>query len=415
LNYNQNIFSINFAGIHFSSVEENRHLFMLEGYDKKWRNAGSMEKTASYFNAPPGEYIFRVKASSSDGIWAEKILNVTITPPWWLTWWAYTLYAILLAGIVWGLVYYRNRSLIKEKKLLEYQVKLRTAEILRQKEETALQRDNVEQALLVLKATKDQLVQREKMASLGELTSGIAHEIKNPLNFVNNFAEVTSELVKEMNDQIEKGDITDAKNIAADVKQNIEKIAHYGKLADAIVQGMLQHSTNSTGKKEPTDINAFTDEYLRLCYNKLRAKDKSFFATLQTDFDDSIEKMDIVSEDIGKVLLNIIGNSFYAVREKKKQLGNNYEPVVLVSTNRISSTLGDGGVEIRVRDNGIGIPEHLLNRIFQPFFSTKPTGQGTGLGLSLSYDIITKGHGGQIKVDTKEGEFTEFIIQLPNS
>ncbi len=222
---------------------------MLENYGEKWRRAGS-GKTASYFNVPPGQYVFRVKASSSDGIWAEKMLTIIITPPWWRTWWAYALYAFLITGIIWSIIYYRNRSLVKEKKLLEHQVKLRTVEVVEQKEEIAIQRDDLERAIHELKSTQEYLVQREKMASLGELTAGIAHEIKNPMNFVNNFAEITAELVKEMNEQIEKGDIAEAKIIATDVKQNLEKIARHGKLADAIVQGMLQHSGSSTGKKD---------------------------------------------------------------------------------------------------------------------------------------------------------------------
>jgi signal transduction histidine kinase len=302
---------------------------------------------------------------------------------------------------------------VQEKKLLEQQVKLRTTEVVQQKEEIAIQRDNLEKALQELKSAQNQLVQREKMASLGELTSGIAHEIKNPMNFVNNFAEVTGELVKEMNDHIDKGQTQEIKTIATDIKQNLDKIAHYGKLADAIVQGMLQHSGSGTGRKEPTNLNAITDEYLRLCYNRLKAKEKSFYSRLQTDYDDNIGAIDIIPEDIGKVLLNIIGNSFYAVSEKRKQQGDAYEPVVSVSTALIPSP-GGGEIEIRVSDNGTGIPQKFLNKIFQPFFTTKPTGQGTGLGLSLSYDIITQGHDGQIKVETKEGEFTEFIISIPN-
>ena len=211
LNYKQDIFSIDFAGIHYSSIDENRHYFMLEGYDKKWRKAG-LEKTAGYFNVPPGKYVFKIKTSSSDGIWAEKMLTIIITPPWWFTWWAYALYAILAAAVIWGISYYRSRSLMKEKKLLEHEVKLRTTEVVQQKEEIAVQRDNLSHTLRELKSTQDQLVQREKMASLGELTAGIAHEIKNPLNFVNNFAEVTGELLKEMNDQLDKGHTSGCKN-----------------------------------------------------------------------------------------------------------------------------------------------------------------------------------------------------------
>ena len=258
-----------------------------------------------------------------------------------------------------------------------------------------------------LKVHQAQLIQSEKMASLGELTAGIAHEIQNPLNFVNNFSEVNKELIDEMKDEIEKGNNEEVIAIANDIKENEEKINHHGKRADAIVKGMLQHSRASTGQKEPTDINALADEYLRLSYHGLRAKDKSFNATLQTDFDESIGKINIIPQDIGRVLLNLYNNAFYAVTEKKKQQAEDYEPTVSVSTKKINDK-----VEIRVKDNGNGIPQKVLDKIFQPFFTTKPTGQGTGLGLSLSYDII-KAHGGEIKVETKEGEFAEFVIQLP--
>jgi two-component system NtrC family sensor kinase len=265
----------------------------------------------------------------------------------------------------------------------------------------------IEKAYDELKSTQAQLIQQEKMASLGELTAGIAHEIQNPLNFVNNFSEVSNELVDEMNSEIEKGEIGEAKAIANDIKQNLEKINHHGKRADAIVKGMLQHSRSSTGKKEPTDINALADEYLRLAYHGLRAKDKSFNVKTETHFDSTIGKIKVIPQDIGRVILNLINNAFYAVDEKKKQQPDGYEPIVIVSTKR-----NNGKVEIKVADNGNGIPQKVLDKIFQPFFTTKPTGQGTGLGLSLSYDIV-KAHGGELKVETKQGEGSEFIIQLP--
>jgi len=247
------------------------------------------------------------------------------------------------------------------------------------------------------------------MASLGELTAGIAHEIQNPLNFVNNFSEVSNELLDEMEEELNKGNNAEVKNIAGDVKQNLEKILHHGKRADAIVKGMLQHSRVSTGQKELTDINALVDEYLRLSYHGLRAKDKSFNATLQTDFDTTIGKINIVPQDIGRVLLNLFNNAFYSVTQKNVSVhsaGQQYEPTVSVCTKKIA-----GKIEIHVKDNGVGIPQNIVDKVFQPFFTTKPTGQGTGLGLSLSYDII-KAHGGEIKVETKEGEGAEFIIQL---
>jgi len=267
----------------------------------------------------------------------------------------------------------------------------------------------IEQAYDNLKATQQQLIQSEKMASLGELTAGIAHEIQNPLNFVNNFSDVNRELADELEQEIDKGNYADAKTIAKDIKENEEKINHHGKRADAIVKGMLQHSRNSSGKKEPTDINALAGEYLRLAYHGLRAKDKSFNADLKTDFDNNIGKINVIPQDIGRIILNLINNAFYVVDEKKKQNGNGYEPTVSVSTKKS----GDK-VLITVKDNGNGIPQNIVDKIFQPFFTTKPTGQGTGLGLSLSYDIV-KAHGGEIKVETKKGEGSEFIIQLPTN
>ena len=269
-------------------------------------------------------------------------------------------------------------------------------------------KQSIEKAYDQLKSTQSQLIQSEKMASLGELTAGIAHEIQNPLNFVNNFSELNKEMLGEMNEEIEKGNMDEVKAIARDVIENEEKIIHHGKRADAIVKGMLQHSRTSTGVKEPTDINALADEYLRLAYHGLRAKDKSFNATMNTDFDESIGKIDVIPQDIGRVILNLITNAFYAVQvQTQNSTSLQYEPTVWVSTKKMN-----GKIEIRVKDNGPGIPSSIVDKIFQPFFTTKPTGQGTGLGLSLSYDIV-KAHGGEIKVETKDGEGTEFIIIMP--
>jgi signal transduction histidine kinase len=269
------------------------------------------------------------------------------------------------------------------------------------------EKSRAENALAELKATQKQLIQAEKMASLGELTAGIAHEIQNPLNFVNNFSEVNKELLTELNEEIEKGNYDEVKTIAKDITANEEKIHQHGKRADAIVKGMLQHSGRSSGQKEPTDINTLANEYLRLAYHGLRAKDKSFTVKIKTDFDENIGNINISRQDIGRVVLNLINNAFYVVDEKKKQIKNGYVPTVSVSTK-----ITNGRVEILVADNGNGIPQKILDKIFQPFFTTKPTGQGTGLGLSLSYDIV-KAHGGELKVETKEGEGTVFIINLP--
>jgi signal transduction histidine kinase len=304
----------------------------------------------------------------------------------------------------------------------------------KQKANQTLQEKNsqVEQTLNELKAAQRQLIHSEKMASLGELTAGIAHEIQNPLNFVNNFSDVNKELVDELQQELKAGKIDDAITISNDIKDNEEKINHHGKRADAIVKGMLHHSRSSSGVKELTDINALCDEYLRLAYHGLRAKDKSlsagqagFNAKFETHFDTGIGKVNVVPQEIGRVILNLINNAFYAVTERKKlippypkgeeeALSNNYEPVVKVITRRLGPPSGEWGkIEIRVIDNGTGISQKILDKIFQPFFTTKPTGQGTGLGLSLAYDIITKGHGGELKVETKEGDGSTFSIILP--
>ncbi len=297
-----------------------------------------------------------------------------------------------------------QHALTQQNELLEKRVEERTAELMEQKKE-------LETSINILRATQLQLVQKEKMASLGELTAGIAHEIQNPLNFVNNFSEVNKEMLEELKAErlkpkAERDEQTEDEIIAG-VITNEEKINHHGKRADAIVKGMLQHSRKSEGVKEPTDINALCDEYLRLSYHGLRAKDKSFNADFKTDFDNSIGKIDIVPQDIGRVLLNLINNAFYAVDERQKLTKESYQPTVFLSSRKA----GDK-VILTVKDNGNGIPQNIVDKIFQPFFTTKPTGEGTGLGLSLSYDII-KAHGGEIRVETKEGEGSEFIIQLP--
>ncbi|WP_461088335.1 ATP-binding protein [Spirosoma gilvum] len=287
----------------------------------------------------------------------------------------------------------------------------------RQKEEIERQRGKVEQALTELKTTQTQLIQREKMASLGELTAGIAHEIQNPLNFVNNFSELSTELIGELTEELDRGDTNEAKAIATDLTQNLQKITHHGKRASSIVKGMLEHSRTSSGQKEPTDLSALADEYLRIAYQGFRAKDKTFNAELKTNFDPDLPSIKVVPQDIGRVLLNLYNNAFYSVEQQARGMGHgvDYQPTIWVSTLFLPLLEGEGRgeVQIQIKDNGMGIPEAIKAKIFQPFFTTKPTGEGTGLGLSLSYDIVTKGHGGTLDVTTVPGEFTEFIIALP--
>ena len=392
--YKQNYLQFQFTQAHLSRQDTTRYTYILEGIDKNWSAVTNYPFTENYLNLSPGKYTFKVKSKSSSGKWSEPaVFSFTISPPWFQTWWAYTLFALLAAGILRAYIVYRSRKLKEENRILEEKVNLRTEQLQRSLED--------------LKATQTQLIQSEKMASLGELTAGIAHEIQNPLNFINNFSEVNAELITEMKEEIEKGNLEEVKAIANDIAANEEKITHHGKRADGIVKGMLQHSRTGNRQKEPTDINALADEYLRLAYHGLRAKDKSFNASMETDFDEKVGAVNIITQDIGRVILNLITNAFYAVSEKKKLQPADYEPTVSVSTKK----LGDK-IMISVKDNGNGIPKKVLDKIFQPFFTTKPSGEGTGLGLSLSYDIV-KAHNGELKVETKEGEGAKFIIILP--
>jgi two-component system NtrC family sensor kinase len=310
----------------------------------------------------------------------------------------YLLTAVIAFLIVLAFVFWRNnRQKQKANHLLN-----------EQKEEIESQRDNLHKAFRELKTTQTQLIQSEKMASLGELTAGIAHEIQNPLNFVNNFSEVNREMIDELKAELKGGNVEEALAIADDIGQNEDKINHHGKRADSIVKGMLEHSRSSSGQKEPTDLNVIADEYLRLSYHGLRSKDKSFNADIITMLDRNLPKINVIPQDIGRVLLNLFNNAFYAINQKMKTAGSGYKPEVSVTTST-----GNGQVIIKVKDNGVGIPDGIKDKIMQPFFTTKPTGEGTGLGLSLTYDMVVKGHGGSIVVASKEGEGSEFTISLP--
>ncbi|MBS1525725.1 MAG: GHKL domain-containing protein [Bacteroidetes bacterium] len=308
-----------------------------------------------------------------------------------------------------ALIFYRNN---RQKQKVNHLLSRQNEEILQQKEEIESQRDHLEQAFDELKNTQTQLIQREKMASLGELTAGIAHEIQNPLNFVNNFSEVNKEMLEELKAERQKPKTHRDEQLEIelinDLVENEQKINHHGKRADAIVKGMLQHSSSSSGQKEPTDINALADEYLRLAYHGLRAKNKDFNAELITHFDEKLSKVNVIPQDMGRVLLNVINNAFYAVQQKTITAGKAYNPTVEISTAQ-----QNGFVMVSVKDNGTGISDSVKDKIMQPFFTTKPTGEGTGLGLSLSYDIVVKGHGGKISVESREGEGSEFTISLP--
>ncbi len=398
LPHTQNYLSFDFNGMQFSNPDKRVYRYFLEGIDKNWGPISDKAISENYRDLPPGDYTFKVASKGFNGVWSQPAeLPFTILPPWWRTLWAYAIYASLFLLALYGV----DRS-------MRQRIKRKERERTRDKE--LAQAKEIEKAYSELKNTQSQLVQSEKMASLGELTAGIAHEIQNPLNFVNNFSEVNSELIAEMKQELIKGNLEEAKNLANDIDENEKKIIFHGKRADSIVKGMLQHSRSSSGQKEPTDINALADEYLRLAYHGLRAKDKSFNATMKTDFDPAINHVNVIPQEMGRVILNLITNAFYVVQQKKQQIGEGYDPTVSVSTQKKGDT-----VEISVKDNGNGIPNNVKDKIFQPFFTTKPTGQGTGLGLSMSYDIVTKGHGGTLTVQTKENQGTTFIISLPSN
>ncbi|PWK21261.1 phospho-acceptor domain-containing protein [Maribacter polysiphoniae] len=395
LPFDQNSLSFSYGSSTVLNRDKLTYRFILDGEDEDWSYAGNATKTKNYYNLKPGNYTFKVAVRNSIGDWSvPDTLSFKINPPWWQTWWAYLIFGLIAASILRAYIVFRARKLTKENKLLEERVSHRTVQLKTKIDE--------------LKSTQSKLIQSEKMASLGELTAGIAHEIQNPLNFVNNFSEVNKELLEEMEEEIEKGNYDEVKALAKDVSDNEDKIIFHGKRADGIVKGMLQHSRSSSGQKELTDINTLSDEYLRLAYHGLRAKDKTFNATLNTDFDDSIGKINIVAQDMGRVILNLITNAFYVVKKKKEENPKGYEPTVSVGTKKQGNM-----VLISVSDNGNGVPKEVLDKIFQPFFTTKPSGEGTGLGLSLSYDIV-KVHGGELTVQTEQGEGTTFTISLPS-
>jgi signal transduction histidine kinase/streptogramin lyase len=392
-----NSIKLTFSALHFAGYNENKYLYRLDGFDEEWRNGGILG-TATYTNLPHGDYTFSIEGSNWDGVWSSENISMTITilPPWYLTNWAYAGYILL--GV---LFFYGVDKIQKERTIQKERERIKDERLAEAKEK--------EIAYEKLKATQDQLIHSEKMASLGELTAGIAHEIQNPLNFVNNFSDLNKDLLNEQVEELDKGEIEEAKTIAKGLIENEKKIMHHGKRAEEIVKSMLQHSRGTDGSRELTDLNALADEYLRLSYHGLRAKDKSFNAEFKCTLDDTLPKMEVIPQDIGRVLLNLINNAFHATAEKAAAT-NGYMPLVEVITKAHKD-----GIEILVKDNGPGISEEIRDKIFQPFFTTKSTGSGTGLGLSLSYDIITKGHGGTIEVDSELNKGTVFKLGLKNN
>ena len=394
LPFDRNHVTFHFVSSRLDNLAKVRYRYLLEGNDEHWSDVTD-QASADYRNLAPGRYTFWASSKGLHGAWGPPTaFAFTVRPPWWRTWWAYLLFLLGLGALGWAYTRYRSRRLRAENAVLEAKVTQRT---------TAL-----DQSLQELRVAQAQLIQKEKMASLGDLTAGIAHEIQNPLNFVNNFSEVSAELMAELKEAQAVGDGEEAADLTEAVIQNLGRIAEHGRRASSIVRGMLEHSHASSGERVPTDLNALCDKYQRLSYHGLRAKDKSFNAALETDYAADLPLVSVVSGDVGQVLLNLFSNAFYAVRQRQ-QLGEaDYAPTVRVQTKQLGQQ-----VEIRVTDNGTGMSAGVQAKVFQPFFTTKPTGEGTGLGLSLAHDIIAQGHGGSLTVESQEGQGTIFSVALP--
>lgn len=388
ISFNDNDMAVSYLGLNYLDPTGTHYRYRIKGFSDSWTDVGG-QRRVFLANLPSGNYDFEVQAASRySGFDVSRSIQLSILPPWWLTWWAFTLYASLF-----GLFFMMIHRVQKARTIRKEREKNKDQQLAHAKE--------IEKAYNQLQETQKQLIHSEKMASLGELTAGIAHEIQNPLNFVNNFADINRELIEEQLEELEQGNVEDAKELAKDIQQNEEKIIHHGKRAEGIVKSMLLHSRGNEGAKELTDLNALCEEYLRLAFHGLRAKDRSFNSDFRLELDKQLPKVEVIPQDLGRVLLNLINNAFHAVKKVEK-------PEVVVSSKK-----NNGSVEIHIQDNGSGIPESLKEKIFQPFFTTKPTGEGTGLGLSMSYDIVTKGHNGKIEVESQEGIGTKFIISLP--
>ena len=404
-------FQFTYAGISFLGGEKVHFRYKLEPFDKDWVDAGHRHE-AFYTHIPPGDYSFKVIAANNDGVWNELGATTTFTlkPFFYQSSWFLAVCILGFVGVGPGIYLLRVKNLKQREAELTRMVEARTTDLKKEKE-------NVERTLSELKEAQRQLVLSEKMASLGQLTAGIAHEIKNPLNFVNNFSALSDELMKELQEELaKKKDAFDPlsraniEDILANLRQNVTKINEHGKRADSIVRGMLLHSRGKTGERQPTDLNALLAEYTNLAYHGMRAQDSSFNIRIETKFDDTIGSVSIVPQDLSRVFLNIINNGCYSANDKKKHAPPGFAPTISVT----SKNLGDK-FEVRIRDNGSGVPQSVIDKIFNPFFTTKPAGAGTGLGLSLSYDIVTQEHKGEIRVETKEGEYAEFIITIPKN
>jgi signal transduction histidine kinase/streptogramin lyase len=402
LAHNQNNLTLEFIALHYSNPLKNKYAYKLDNYDNDWRESTNFQ-VAYYPNLPPGNYSFQVKAANNNGVWNEEgaKLRIIVNKPWWSTIWAYILYAAVFISTVFAADrFFRRQVVLRERE------KAREKELEQAKEiEKAYQ--NLELAHENLKSAQSQLIQQEKLASLGQLTAGIAHEIKNPLNFVNNFSELSTELIDEVFEELEKLDDNGTKaeiiTILNDVRGNLAKVHEHGTRANGIVSSMLQHSRGGSGKKEPTDLNALIREYANLAFHGMRAGKNPINVIIDLQLDDEIKEVPLIGEDMSRVLLNLCNNAFDAMRATAE---------IRTPKLTIRTKLQSEKVLIEVEDNGPGIPEEIKDKILQPFFTTKKGTEGTGLGLSITHDIV-KAHGGDLKVVSKERAGSTFIIQLP--
>ena len=401
----QNDFMIDYSAFFYRDAGRTQYQYRLEDYEKRWLDARTL-RSARYSNVPPGSYVFRVRATNLVGIQSEEAtIGVVILPPWWRTTMAYIVYGLLIAMGLFTVDRFQRRRLIARERLRAEREKAKAIESTN---------NELQRALKHLTETQDQLVHTEKMASLGQLTAGIAHEIKNPLNFVNNFAQIASDQAEEIGAVLEeekeglstKG-AHELKSMLDDLKLNAQKINEHGQRADGIIRSMLEHSRTERGKRRPVDINKLVDEYVNLAYHGIKAREDGFNVALNRNYDQAVGEVEIYPQEIGRVMINLLDNAFYAVDEKRLLVNGQYTPSVSVDTKK-----SDGQVKICISDNGMGITEDIQEKIFEPFFTTKPAGSGTGLGLSLSYDIVVKGHGGNLKVESEEGEGSKFEITL---
>lgn len=419
--HHQDTFAFEYVGLHYRAPDENKYKYMLEGFDDGWVDAGT-RRIARYTNLEPGDYRFKVKAANSDGVWSEQptSIQVTVLPPWWKTWWAYVLYGLIIAAGIFAVDRIQRRRLIKKERERAREKELEQEKKHARELEEAY--DELETAHEDLKAAQEQLVQQEKLASLGQLTAGIAHEIKNPLNFVNNFSDLSIELVEEAREELsavggqpseESVDVQavkEALDILDSIEGNLEKINEHGNRADGIVKSMLQHSRGGDGETESTDLNGLIEEYVNLAFHGMRASEHPINVDIKKDLVEDIGKIPLVAEDFSRVIINLCNNAFDAMWEKvnsKGEKAGDYQPKLTVRTYQ-----EDENVTIEIEDNGPGIPKDIKEQVLQPFFTTKKGAEGTGLGLSITNDII-KAHGGDIQVESENNTFTRFIIRLP--